>query len=153
MAFELTLTDSTPVTNEKDLDSALIAFLLQIGYLSKRYRKKDRETIKRSIGYRLIAECFLLHPERVWRVDEITNYLKTSAPTAYRHLNKLRSLDLIEEIIVGSPDERNVKRGYRIRYGSLSKAWSFPEAHIRLAMENFRKSVDHIQSLLKEASG
>ena len=34
-----------------------------------------------------------------------------------------------------------------MRYGNLSKAWNFTEAHVQVAMENYRKTVDHLQEL------
>jgi hypothetical protein len=43
--------------------------------------------------------------------------------------------------------EGNSRKGYRIRYGNLSKAWNFTEAHVTVAMENYRKTVDHLQEL------
>ncbi|HID74193.1 MAG TPA: ArsR family transcriptional regulator [Thermoplasmata archaeon] len=140
------MTDTAPVTDETELDKALVRFLHQIGYLGKRYSKKGIEEVKETVAYRLVAQCFLGHPNRARRVEELTEYLNTSAPTIYRHLNRLRGLDLIEEV---QTDGEKSKKGYRIRYGDLSKAWSFPEAHIRLAMDNFRKSVGHIQSLIE----
>ncbi len=149
MTFELMMTDTAPVTDEKDMDRALIRFLGQIGYLGKRYSKKSNDEVKDTVAYRLVADCFLGHPNRAWRVEEMTAYLETSAPTIYRHLNRLRGLDLIEEVYA---DEEKSKKGYRVRYGNLAKAWSFPEAHIRLAMDNFRKSVGHIQTLIERGS-
>ena len=146
MTFELVMTDTAPVTDEKELDRALVRFLHQIGYLGKRYSKKGLDEVKQTVAFRLVADCFLGHPNRAWRVEELTTFLETSAPTIYRHLNRLRGLDLIEEV---HTDDEKAKKGYRIRYGDLSKAWSFPEAHIRLAMDNFRKSVGHIQVLME----
>ncbi len=147
MTFELVMTDTAPVTDEKELDRAMVRFLHQIGYLGKRYSKKSMDEIKETVAFRLVSECFLGHPNRPWRVEELTEFLETSAPTVYRHLNRLRGLDLIEEV---HTDDEKAKKGYRIRYGDISKAWSFPEAHIRLAMDNFRKSVGHIQVLMEQ---
>jgi predicted DNA-binding ArsR family transcriptional regulator len=69
----------------------------------------------------------------------------------YRHLNKLKALDLLEESVV-RPDssEGQPKKAYRIRYGNLSKAWNFVEAHVKVAMDNYRKTVDHLQELAEE---
>ena len=41
-----------------------------------------------------------------------------------------------------------IRKGYRIRYGNLQKAWSFTEANIEMAMENYRKTVEHFQELM-----
>ena len=40
---------------------------------------------------------------------------------------------------------KQVKKGYKLRYSNLSKAWTFVEAHVSVAMENYRKTVDHLQ--------
>jgi hypothetical protein len=40
-----------------------------------------------------------------------------------------------------------VRKGYRIRYGNLSKAWNFVESNVEIAMENYRKTVDHLTKL------
>jgi predicted transcriptional regulator len=87
--------------------------------------------------------------KRVWQVEELAAYLNTTKPTIYRHLNKLKSIDLLEEAEV----ERDgvMKRGYRIRYGDLRKAWSFTEANVDMAMQNYRQTVDHFQRLIEEA--
>lgn len=65
----------------------------------------------------------------------------------YRHINKLKSLDLLESIDVEF-DGAN-RKGYRIRYGDLAKAWSFTEANVKMAMDNYRKTVEHFQELTR----
>jgi hypothetical protein len=40
------------------------------------------------------------------------------------------------------------RKGYRIRYGDLRKAWSFTEANVNMAMENYRRTVAHFQALV-----
>ncbi len=42
------------------------------------------------------------------------------------------------------------RKGYRIRYGNLAKAWNFVEAHVQVAMEHYRETVDHLQKLSEE---
>jgi len=64
----------------------------------------------------------------------------------YRHINKLKGFDVLEEMNVEQTDGSS-RKGYRIRYGNLSKAWNFTEAHVQVAMENYRKTVDHLQEL------
>ena len=93
-------------------------------------------------------DCFMRNIKRVWLVDELAVYLDTTRPTIYRHLNKLKSMDVIEE----SETERDgqMKKGYRIRYGDLRKAWSFTEANVEMAMESYRKTIDHLQALVEK---
>ncbi|MGB2581605.1 MAG: transcriptional regulator, partial [Thermoplasmata archaeon] len=75
--------------------------------------------------------------------------LGTTKTTVYRHINKLKGFDILEEIGVERPDGSS-KKGYRVRYGDLSKAWNFTEAHVQVAMENYRKTVDHLQELVRK---
>ncbi len=83
-------------------------------------------------------------------MEELAAYLGTTKPTIYRHLNKLKAIDILEEVEVER--DGGTKRGYRIRYGDLRKAWSFTEANVEMAMENYRQTVDHLQKLIEESS-
>ena len=56
-------------------------------------------------------------------------------------------MDLLEE---GKEGEGTaVRKTYRLRYGNLEKAWSFVEAHVKVAMENYGETVSHLQRLLE----
>ncbi|MBQ8373573.1 MAG: transcriptional regulator, partial [Candidatus Methanomethylophilaceae archaeon] len=59
---------------------------------------------------------------------------------------KLKSMDLLEAMDVEFDGQ--IRKGYRIRFGDLSKAWSFAEANVNMAMENYRKTVVHFQGLM-----
>ena len=146
MGFELTVVSNTPLTPLKDIDDVATAFLNQIGYLPKGYDPKTgAKSLQDSVPYRLFVECLLSRPERGWTADQLAVKLKTTKATVYRHLNKLKEVDLLDEVPV---DDRGMKRkGYRIRYGSLTKAWNFVEANVELAMENYRKTVEHLAKL------
>jgi hypothetical protein len=37
-----------------------------------------------------------------------------------------------------------------LRYGNLEKAWNFVEAHIKVAVENYSKTVEHLQKLIDD---
>ncbi|HDD57252.1 MAG: transcriptional regulator [Spirochaetes bacterium] len=141
MSFEIRVVSNTPLTGEKDVENATRMFLYQIGYLSK---GSDPE-----IPYRIFYDFFLKHPSRAWMVEEISKELKVSKPTVYRHLNKLKGLDIIEDVQV-SDDTGQSKKAYRLRYGNFEKAWNFVEAHLKVAIENYGKTVEHIQKLLEE---
>jgi hypothetical protein len=56
-------------------------------------------------------------------------------------------MDLLEEAHAAEGEQR---KGYRIRYGNLTKAWNFVESHVEITMENYRKSIEHIQSLAEK---
>ncbi|MGB9636190.1 MAG: helix-turn-helix domain-containing protein [Thermoplasmata archaeon] len=144
MSFEILL-KGTPPIYENDLDTALIQFLTMIGYLSESHDKRTRAaSIKESVGYRIIRDCFIRNMERGWKVKEICAMLSTTPPTVWRYLNKLKGLDLLEEV----PTEDGTK-GYRIRYGNFAMAWNFVEANTHNVLENYKKMAEHIQKLIQ----
>lgn len=146
MTFEMQIVSNTPLIGDEDLDSAAKKFFEQIGYLSK---GSDP-----AIPYKIFADFFLKHPTKAWIVDEIAAELKTSRPTVYRHLNKLKGFDILEEVQIFDDITKQNKKAYRMRYGSFQKAWNFVEAHIKVAVENYGKTVEHLQTLLeKERKG
>ena len=138
--FEIQIRLDSPNTQEQDLDRALVYFLSSIGYI-KYQGDRDFESAKTSVGYRLFKECFLLHPKKMWSVDELLGYLQTSRPTLYRHLNKLKNFDLLEE------EHEGITKMYRLRLGNFSRAWRFVEENVKMAMENYRAMVEHITEL------
>jgi len=169
MVFEIRVTSNTPLIGETDPEIAAKKFFQQIGYLSK---GSDP-----SIPYQLFAEYFIKHPTKAWYVEELAVALKTSKPTIYRHLNKLKGFDVLEEISVKlntskptvyrhlnklkgfdileeihvfDKNTQQNKKAYRLRYGDFKKSWNFVEAHIKVAVENYGKTVEHIQKLMEE---
>ena len=150
MSFELNVVSNTPLTPLSDKEEVAILFLNQIGYFPKGYDPKtDATDIRDSVPYRLIIDYFLTRPEKAWVVEDLAIALGTTKTTVYRHINKLKGFDILEEIGVERPDGSS-KKGYRVRYGDLSKAWNFTEAHVQVAMENYRKTVDHLQELVRK---
>lgn len=147
MSFELNVVSNTPLTPLTDIDEVAILFLNQIGYFPKGYDPKtDVTDIRDSVPYRLMVNYFLERMDKAWVVEDLATALGTTKATVYRHINKLKGFDILEEMSV--EDAEGVPRkGYRIRYGNLSKAWNFTEAHVQVAMENYRKTVDHLQEL------
>ncbi len=146
MTFEMQIVSNTPLIGDEDLDSAAKKFFEQIGYLSK---GSDP-----TIPYRIFADFFLKHPTKAWIVDEIAAELNTSRPTVYRHLNKLKGFDILEEVQIFDEITKQNKKAYCMRYGNFQKAWNFVEAHIKVAVENYAKTVEHLQTLLeKERKG
>jgi hypothetical protein len=117
MSFELNVVSNTPLTPLSDIDEVAILFLNQVGYFPKGYDPKTDVTDIRDSV-----------PYRL-----MVNYF-------------LEGFDVLEEMNV-EDSEGNSRKGYRIRYGDMSKAWNFTEAHVQVAMENYRKTVDHLQEL------
>ncbi len=141
MSFEIKVISNTPLVGEEDPNLVAKKFFEQIGYISK---GSDPD-----IPYKIFNDFFLKHPQKAWYVEEISSKLKTSKPTVYRHLNKLKGFDILEEIHVFDENSKQNKKAYRLRYGNLEKAWNFVEAHIKVAIENYGKTVEHLQNLIE----
>lgn len=139
--FEITLAMDPALHTLDDLDQLLIRFLTSIGYLPRSPRGRVPSDVKNSTPYRLFRDCFLRHPDKFWTPDELMQYLNTTRTTLYRHLNKLKDLDILEE----SMDGKNKR--YRLRYGSIEKAWIFVESNIRIALDYYRECVKKIDRL------
>ncbi|MCD6512646.1 MAG: helix-turn-helix transcriptional regulator [Thermoplasmata archaeon] len=139
MDFQIRVVESSPLTGEDDYRKAVEKFLKLIGYMNE-------NDDSHSLSYRLF-ELFLLYPDKYWEIDELISRLNATKSAIYRHLNKLKAMDLLEEGKSG--EGQNVRKTYRMRYGNFAKAWSFVEAHVRVAMENYGESVSHIQKLIE----
>jgi DNA-binding transcriptional ArsR family regulator len=149
MPFELSLRYSTPLTPINDLEEVLREFLRLVGYLPEGEDGRGSEgPIGQSLAYRLVRDCLLRETSRAWYVEELTAVLKTSKPTVYRHINKLKSLDLLEE--VGGVSDGKGRKGYRLRYGNLARAWDFTEANAQNALRRYRETVNHLQELVEK---
>ena len=152
MTFEISVRSTTPRTGSQDLDEVVSEFLLNIGYLPTLFEKRTREETVDSIPYRLFVECFLKRSQKEWQIDDICMFLGTTRATVYRHLNKLKGMDLIEEISYRGIENKGMKKAYRLRFGSLRRSWNFVEAHFKIAVENYRETVNHIQKLADTVS-
>ena len=142
MGFEIKIVSNTPLVGEIDPNIVAKIFFEQIGYISKGADPK--------IPYKIFADFFIINPSKAWFVEEISNQLKTSKPTIYRHLNKLKGLDILEEMQIFDEISKQNKKAYRLRYANLEKAWNFVEAHIKVAVENYGKTVEHLQKLMDD---
>jgi predicted transcriptional regulator len=140
--FEITVRLKNASVDD-DVDRLLSEFLIDIGYIEER-GEKNIERMKENVSFRLFKEVFLMRPEKTWPVNEILTFLNTSKPTLYRHLNRLKSLEIIQEVQIGK------EKGYVLRYNSLSLAWNFVESNVKMAMDNYRKRVENIQRMVGE---
>ena len=111
MSFEIQVVSNTPLIGEEDLDIAAKKFFEQIGYISK--------GTSPDVPYKIFADFFLKHPNKSWFVDEIATELKISRPTVYRHLNKLKGFDILEEIQVFDETNKQNKKAYKIVYHDI----------------------------------
>lgn len=147
--FELQIVNNTPLTPLDDADDVALQFLQMIGYLPKGYDPKtEASNVQESVPYRLFTDCLMRNLKHAWTVEDLAANLKTTKATVYRHLNKLKAIDVLEEVDTGKMGEK--KKGYRIRYGDLTKAWNFTEANVEMAMDSYRKTIDHLQKLVEE---
>jgi len=135
MEFQIKIVKASPLTNENDYRKVALNFLRMIGYIGK---NEDEN----SIAFKLF-ENFLIHPDKAWAIDELMLSLNSTKATVYRHLNKLKSIDILEE------GKENGKKTYKLRYGNIAKAWNFVEAHIKVAMNNYEETVHHLQKLIE----
>ena len=142
--FEITLVMDPSLPKLEELDDLLLKFLIHIGYLPKTPRGRIPSDLKNSTAYRLFRDCFIKHSEKFWTPDEMMSYLNTTRTTLYRHLNRLKDLDILEEKMDGK------NKVYRLRYGSIEKAWMFVESNIKIAMEYYREAVKRIERISKE---
>ncbi len=145
--FELQVVSNTPMSGVDDINVVAETLLVQIGYLPKGYDPKNGAiTVRDSVPYKLFMDYLMAYPSKAWAVEELAALLGTTKPTVYRHINKLKSMDLLEAMDVEYDGQS--RKGYRIRFGDLVKAWSFTEANVNMAMENYRKTIVHFQDLM-----
>lgn len=151
--FELNVVSNTPMTGTDDIDVLAETFLVQIGYLpsGNDLRSAGAHSMRESIPYRMFMDYFMKHPSRGWTADELAVLLNTTKPTVYRHINKLKSMDILES--VDTEVNGQIRKGFRIRYGDISLAWNFVESNVKMAMDNYRKTVNRFQELAKADLG
>ena len=95
-----------------------------------------------SMPHKIIDECFLQRPDRAWTAEEVAAWIETTRPTAYRHLNKLISLGLIERC--RAADGGPPTSAFHLRRGSLKKGWQKIETEIELILEQYKKTIKQI---------
>jgi len=145
--FELNVVSNIPLGAMTDIDTVAETFLVQIGYIPKGYDPKtDAVGVRESVPYRLFMDYFMRNTVKAWTVDELAALMGTTKPTIYRHINKLKAMDILESADVEFNGQ--IGKGYRIRYGDLRMAWSFTEANVAMAMENYKRTVAHFQALM-----
>jgi hypothetical protein len=147
MPFELTLRYATPLTPLPTIEEVLPEFLRQVGYLPEGPDGRSGDgPVRETIAYRLVRECLLKDPNKAWYPEELMATLGAAKASVYRHLNKLKALDLLEE--TEGDAEGTARKGYRLRYGRIARAWDFTEANAQNALKRYRETVDHLQKLV-----
>ena len=150
--FEMQVVSNTPLTPLNRIDEIVLLLFNELGYFPKGYNPKtDAQDIRDSVPFKLLVNHFLKDMEKVWIAEELAFSLKTTKATIYRHVNKLLGYEILESM--GTKDANGEpRRGFRVRYGSLSKAWNFTEASVEIAMDSYRKSIDHLSDLAQNKS-
>ena len=122
--FELQVVSNTPLSSVNDIDIVAETFLIQIGYIPKGYDPKTSATdIKDSVPYRLFMDYFMRNMSKAWTVEELAALLSTTKPTVYRHVNKLKSLDLLESMDVEFDGQ--IRKGDEVRIRMSKKTMKF----------------------------
>ena len=134
--FEIELKE-VKVEEESTYDINLGILGRGIGLLSNHHYPYNQ-----SMPYKIIDECFLQRPDRAWTAEEVAAWIETTRPTAYRHLNKLISLGLIERC--RAADGGPPTSAFHLRKGSLKKGWQKIETEIELILDQYKKIIKQI---------
>jgi DNA-binding transcriptional ArsR family regulator len=145
MAFEIYVVENTPLSDIDDVDMVALRFMENIGYLMKHYDPKTpADSVKKSVPFRMFLECFLKHQDRDWRVDELSKKLKTSVPTIYRHMSKLRALGIMDE------EAEEGGKVFHIKHYRFPLAWKITEANVEAALVRYKDIIDFLQGKMKK---
>ncbi|RZD35674.1 MAG: hypothetical protein CXT75_07710 [Methanobacteriota archaeon] len=136
-AFEIDLRE-IKIDNDQSYETDLSAIGRGIGLLSNHHYPYNE-----SMPYKILDECFFQRPDRAWTAEEIAAWIETTRPTAYRHLNRLISLGLIERC--RAADGGPPTSAFHLRYGSLKKGWQKIETQIELVLDKYRKTISQLK--------
>lgn len=144
MGFSLDIAEGPPTADGEPVDRVVIDFLDRIGFLSRGYDPKARvRSVSTSPPYTIFLSM-VREPWRDWSPAALARAANTSLPTVYRHLAKLRTLDLI----AGGEG-----RPVHVRHYDLVSAWGIVEANADAAVEANGRVVRELQRLLTEGQG
>ncbi|MGQ9582837.1 MAG: helix-turn-helix domain-containing protein [Thermoplasmatota archaeon] len=139
---------------EDKWENVAVELLTAVGYLSD-IGPMDPRRARRSVPFRLVTDCLLTKPDAGWTIDELSTALDTTKPTVYRYLRRLGQLGVLERSVPAAPPEGDEagapKRRFRIRRGSLSKAWNATEWYAKTVMQGYRRAVERIAELAEES--
>jgi predicted transcriptional regulator len=124
--------------NERSYETDLSALGRGIGLLSNHHHPYSE-----SMPYKILDECFFQRPDRAWTAEEIAAWIETTRPTAYRHLNRLISLGLIERC--RAADGGPPTSAFHLRLGSLKKGWQKIETQIEIILDSYKKTITKLK--------
>jgi len=123
---------------EQNYETDLSAIARGIGLLSNHHYPYSE-----SMPYKILDECFFQRPDRAWTAEEIAAWIETTRPTAYRHLNKLIALGLIERC--RAADGGPPTSAFHLRAGSLKKGWQKIETQTEIILDKYKKTITKLK--------
>jgi len=143
--FVMELSDQ-PLPSEGAPKDLAAAFLQAIGLIGDRTGGRKVASLP---SFRMFYAAFVLGGERWWSFDELGKQAPSTRPTLLKHLRRIEGLDLVERTAI--PDELGFPRRYfRLRHGSLSRAFEFTDARARLALDSMARWAEHLDKLVEE---
>ena len=136
-SFEIELREINR-NEEQSYETDLSAIGRGIGLLSNHHYPYSE-----SMPYKILDECFFQRPDRAWTAEEIAAWIETTKPTAYRHLNRLISLGLIERC--RASDGGPPTSAFHLRFGSLKKGWQKIETQTELILDKYKKTIKKLK--------
>ena len=136
-AFEIELREIKR-NEELNYETDLSAIGRGIGLLSNHHYPYNE-----SMPYKILDECFFQRPDRAWTAEEIAAWIETTRPTAYRHLNRLISLGLIERC--RASDGGPPTSAFHLRFGSLKKGWQKIETQTEIILDKYKKTIKRLK--------
>ena len=136
-SFEIELRE-IKINEEQSYETDLSAIGRGIGLLSNHHYPYSE-----SMPYKILDECFFQRPDRAWTAEEIAAWIETTKPTAYRHLNRLISLGLIERC--RASDGGPPTSAFHLRFGSLKKGWQKIETQTELILDKYKKTINKLK--------
>lgn len=128
MPFTLRLERAAPPVSSDDPHAVALAFLRKVGVVGEGYDplSADGQGPEGSAPVSVLVDCFMAEPDRSWSAAEISKQTKHPLGQVYRALWKMQGLDWLTDS--GRPGKVALAgRRYRLRFGSLTQAWSFTE--------------------------
>ena len=136
-SFEIELREINR-NEEQSYETDLSAIGRGIGLLSNHHYPYSE-----SMPYKILDESFFQRPDRAWTAEEIAAWIETTKPTAYRHLNRLISLGLIERC--RASDGGPPTSAFHLRFGSLKKGWQKIETQTELILDKYKKTIKKLK--------
>jgi len=142
-AFVMRLADD-PLPRDGPPKDLALAFLQAVGVIPGRTGGRKPAALP---VFRAFYSAFLMGGERWWSFEELQKHAGSTRPTLLKHIRRLESLDLLER--AAFPDEFGFpRRHWRLRHGSLARAFEFTDARARLALDSMARWAEHLDKLV-----